>query len=193
LYDLKVDKDIPLVVMVSRLDPLKGIDLIKHVLDEILQEDLQMVILGTGHREYEDLLSRYEGLYPDKLRARLYFDESQAHLIYAGGDILLMPSMVEPCGISQLIALRYGTIPLVREVGGLKDTIQAFNKYTKEGLGFTFKNYNAHELLFTLKEALSLYTKDKKTWTALMKRGMEAKHDWTASSKEYIKLYQSLK
>ncbi|HHT51056.1 MAG TPA: glycogen synthase GlgA [Eubacteriaceae bacterium] len=193
LYGLKENKDIPLVVMISRLDPLKGIDLIKHVFDEILQQDLQMVILGTGHREYEDFFRHFQGLYPDKLRARLYFDEGEAHQIYAGGDILLMPSMIEPCGISQLIALRYGTIPIVREIGGLKDTIQPFNKYTKEGVGFSFKNYNAHELLFALKEALKLYNEDKKTWKILIKKGMETKNDWAASSREYIKLYQSLK
>lgn len=193
LYQLEVKEDRPLVTMVTRLVSMKGIDLIKHVLDEMLQEELQLIILGTGDQEYEDLFRHYESLYPDKLRARLCFSEKEAHMIYAGGDILLMPSMIEPCGISQLIALKYGTIPIVRETGGLKDTILPYNKYTKEGNGFTFKNYNAHELLYTLKDALELYKNHRKTWELLMKRGMDSNNDWEASSLEYIKLYQSLK
>jgi starch synthase len=192
LYNLEIKEDRPLVTMITRLTSMKGIDLIKHVLDEILQEELQLIILGTGEKEYEDLFRHYERLYPDKLRARLYFSEGEAHMIYAGGDIFLMPSMIEPCGISQLIALKYGAIPIVRETGGLKDTIHPYNKYTKEGNGFSFKNYNAHELLYTLKHALELYKNDRNTWELLMKRGMESKNDWDTSSLEYIKLYQSL-
>ncbi len=118
-------------------------------------------------------------------------NEAESHLIYGASDIFVMPSMSEPCGISQLISLRYGTIPVVREVGGLKDTVEPYNRYTGEGNGLSFKNFNAHELLFSIKEALYLY-KDKKIWNKLIKSAMNSKNDWEESSKEYIELYKSL-
>lgn len=189
-YKLPQRKNIPIISMVSRLVDMKGLDLVAHILDELLQLDIQIIVLGTGDKKYEDLFRHFQNKYPDKLSANIYFSESEAQKIYAGSDIFLMPSMIEPCGLSQLISLRYGTVPIVREVGGLKDTVLPYNKYTNEGNGFTFKNYNAHELLFKIKEALDLYNKDKSTWQDMMLRGMKADNSWEHSSKEYIKLYK---
>jgi starch synthase len=125
------------------------------------------------------------------MSAHIYFNEEEAHLVYAGSDIFLMPSMAEPCGISQLIALRYGTVPVVREAGGLKDTVIPYNEFTQEGTGFSFANYNAHELLHTIRRALEVY-RDKESWKGLVNRTMKAKHDWEKSSKEYTRLYNTL-
>lgn len=188
-YKLPQKKNTPLISIISRLVDMKGLDLISYILDELLQEDIQIIVLGTGDREYEDMFKHFAWKYPDKLSANIYFSESEAQNIYAGSDIFLMPSMVEPCGLSQLIALRYGTIPVVREVGGLKDTVEPYNKHTDEGYGFSFKNYNAHELLFKIKDALDLYRKDKKAWEAMILRAMDLDNSWEHSSKEYIKLY----
>lgn len=190
-YNLPVDEKIPVVSMVTRLVAMKGLDLVANILEELLQEDIQFVMLGTGDKEYEDMFLYFQGKYPDKMAARVYFNEDEAHLIYAGSDIFLMPSMSEPCGISQLISLRYGTIPVVREVGGLKDTVEPYNRFTGQGNGFSFKNFNAHELLFAVKEALYLY-KDEKIWYNLMKSAMNSKNDWEKSAKEYIELYENL-
>lgn len=189
-YKLPQRKDIPVISMVSRLVDMKGLDLVAHILDELLQLDIQIIVLGTGDKKYEDLFKDFQNKYPEKLSANIYFSESEAQKIYAGSDIFLMPSMIEPCGLSQLISLRYGTVPVVREVGGLKDTVIPYNKYTDEGNGFTFKNYNAHELLFKIKEALDIYKEEKSTWQSIMLRGMESDNSWEHSSKEYIKLYK---
>lgn len=190
-YGLAVEEDTPVIAMVTRLVAMKGIDLVRRILDELLQEDVQVVLLGTGDMEYENLFYYFQGKYPNKLASRIYFNEKESHLVYSGADMLLMPSMAEPCGISQLIALRYGTIPIVRETGGLRDTVKPYNQYTGEGNGFSFSNFNAHELLFTLKKALESYA-DKKIWKKLMKQAMESKHDWEKSAKEYIKLYEDI-
>lgn len=189
LYNLPQREDVPVIGMVSRLVAMKGIDLISHILDELLQQDIQFVLLGTGDKKYEDMFNHFSGKYPDKVASRIYFNEKEAHMIYAGSDVFLMPSMKEPCGISQLIALRYGSIPIVREVGGLKDTITSYKQYSGEGNGFNFKNFNAHELLFTIKDALNLYN-DKEKWNRLMINAMNSKNDWEKSSIEYIELYK---
>lgn len=192
LYGLDVREDVPLLAIVTRMVAMKGLDLLKHILDELLQEDIQLVVLGTGDEEYQDLFKYYDYYYSNKMAARIYFSEAEAHKIYAGADILLMPSMIEPCGIAQLIALRYGTIPIVRETGGLKDTVRPYNKFTKEGNGFSFRNYNAHELLFTIKNAIDTYKNDKEAWKGLISNAMESKNDWEASSLQYINLYRKL-
>lgn len=191
MYNLPERDDVPLIAMVSRLVDMKGLDLINFIMDELLQEDLQFVVLGTGDIKYEDMFRWTQIKYPEKLAARIYFNPKESHKIYAGADILMMPSMAEPCGISQLIALRYGTIPIVRETGGLKDTVEAYNEYSQTGNGFSFKNYNAHELLFTTKMALDVY-KDEEVWAGLIKRAMESKNNWDNSSKEYMKLYKDM-
>ena len=190
-YNLPIRRDVPMLSMVSRLVAMKGLDLVSHILDEILQEDIQFVLLGTGDRQYEDMFRYFQDKYPEKVSSRIYFNESESHLIYGGSDIFVMPSLSEPCGISQLIGLRYGTIPIVHEVGGLKDTIIPYNEYTGEGNGFSFKNFNAHELLFTIRRALKLY-QDKEKWTQLMNQAMDANHDWGKSSLEYLDLYSNL-
>lgn len=191
LVNLPLNENVPVLGMVTRLVAMKGLDMVRYVLDELLQEDIQFVLLGTGDKEYEELFQYFQDVYPNKMASRIYFNENHSHKIYAGSDIFLMPSLAEPCGISQLISLRYGTVPIVRETGGLKDTITPYNKYTGEGNGFSFKNQNAHELLFTIKEALNLY-KDKEKWRGLMISGMNSKNDWEESSKEYIGLYSEL-
>lgn len=191
LFNLPINEDIPVLGMVTRLVAMKGLDMVRYILDELLQEDIQFVLLGTGEKEYEDLFNYFQSVYPEKMASRIYFNESQSHKIYAGTDLFIMPSLAEPCGISQLISLRYGTVPLVRETGGLKDTVRPYNKYTGEGNGFSFKNQNANELLFTIKEALNLY-KDKTKWRELMISGMNSKNDWEESSKEYIRLYNEI-
>lgn len=188
-YNLPPKKDIPLISMVSRLVDMKGLDIVAHILDELLQEDIQILVLGTGDKRYEDMFRHFQWKYPQKLVANIYFSESEAHKIYAASDIFLMPSMIEPCGLSQLIALRYGAIPVVREVGGLKDTVIPYDKYKDKGNGFTFRNYNAHEFLFKIKEALSIYKDDKKTWNNIVFRAMNSDNSWESSSREYIKLY----
>ena len=190
IYKLPQKKNIPIISIVSRLVDMKGIDLISHIIDELMQLDIQIIVLGTGDKKYEELFKHFQDRYPSKLSANIYFSETEAHKIYAGSDIFLMPSMIEPCGLSQLISLRYGTVPIVREVGGLKDTVISYNKYTNEGNGFTFRNYNAHELLFKIKEAVDIYKKDKKTWESMIVRGMKSDNSWEHSSKEYIELYK---
>ncbi|NTW72645.1 MAG: glycogen synthase GlgA [Eubacteriaceae bacterium] len=190
-FGLTVDGDIPMIAMVTRLVANKGLDLVAHILDELLQDEVQFVVLGTGDKKYEDAMKYFEYKYPNKMAGRIYFNETEAHEIYAGADIFLMPSMFEPCGISQLIALRYGTVPVVRQVGGLQDTVSNYDQNTGEGNGFSFINYNAHDMLFKLKEALHFY-KNKTIWNEIIKQAMKSKNDWAESSKKYKKLYEDL-
>lgn len=188
---LKQDANIPLVSIVSRLTPMKGFDLIRHIMDELLQKDIQFILLGTGDKEIEDAFKHFENKYPDKMRSVILFSIDLAQKIYASSDIYLMPSKKEPCGLSQLIALRYGTIPIVREVGGLKDTITPYNKSENIGNGFSFKNFNAHELLFKINEALDLYS-NKTKWHQMIQRAMNTDNSWEKSAKKYIELYTNL-
>lgn len=192
-YALPIDKDIPMIAICSRLTSMKGFDLIRYILDELLQENIQLVVLGTGDYTYEEMFKYFEWKYPKKVAARIYYDGKESHRLYAASDLFMMPSISEPCGISQLIAMRYGSLPIVREAGGLKDTVSAFNKYTGEGTGFSFENINAHELLFATKTALTLYNDDKKKFKKLIKNAMNEKNDWEESSKKYIKLYEDIK
>jgi starch synthase len=190
-FKLPVKEDVPIIAMVTRLTGMKGLDLVQHIFEELLQEDIQFVILGTGDAPYENLFKHFAYQYPNKVVARLHFNEGEAHEIYAGADLFLMPSMFEPCGLGQMIALRYGAIPIVREVGGLRDTVQAYNEYTKEGNGFTFAHYNAHDLLHTIKRALWFYTQ-KEHWQGLVKTAMSCSYDWSQSSKQYKNLYEEV-
>jgi len=191
-YGLQMDPEVPMVAMVTRLVDMKGLDLVAFILDEMLSLGIQFVVLGTGDKAYEDMLKDFQCRYPNQLSARIYFDQYESHAIYAGADLFMMPSLFEPCGLSQLIALQYGTLPIVRQIGGLKDTVIPYNKYTGEGNGFGFLNYNAHELLFTLKEALHLYHNDNATWVTLMKHAMKADHSWKKSSDEYLAIYHQI-
>jgi starch synthase len=150
---------------------------------------LQMVILGTGDEKYHRLFTRMQSKYPKKISVNLRFDNPLAHLIEAGSDMFVMPSRYEPCGLNQLYSLRYGTVPIVRKTGGLADTIDNYDPRTGEGTGFVFKDYEASELLNTVKLALEVY-KDKKAWTKLMQNGMARDFSWEASAKKYVDLYR---
>jgi starch synthase len=189
--NLMVDESLPMIGFISRLVDQKGLDLIACVLDEILAEQVQLVFLGAGSENYENMLRDAMYRYPGKVSATIRFDNALAHKIYASSDFFLMPSLFEPCGLGQLISLRYGTLPIVRETGGLKDTILSYNEETGEGNGFSFTNYNAHDMLFTIKRALKLYS--KKTLRAkLRKSAMSCDYSWRSSAKKYIKLYEKL-
>ncbi|OEF96293.1 glycogen synthase GlgA [Desulfuribacillus alkaliarsenatis] len=188
---LPVDKDIPVLAIISRLTSQKGLDLVQGVFDELLAEGIQLVILGTGEEEYEQLFRKADEQYPNQVKALIKFDEGLARKVYAGSDMFLMPSKFEPCGLSQLISLRYGTIPIVRETGGLKDTIKGYDEISNTGNGFSFINYNAHDMLYTIQRAVSLY-QDKKHWNKLIKNAMDSDFSWEAAAKEYLNLYSEL-
>lgn len=190
-WGLEENPDIPMMAMVTRLVDMKGLDLVAHIFEELMKENLQFVVLGTGDKVYEDLFRQYAHRYPQKVGAHISFSEEQAHQIYAGADLFLMPSKFEPCGISQLISLRYGTIPVVRSIGGLRDTVEVFQKEEEKGNGFSFTNYNAHDMLFTIQGALQVY-QDKKVWKELINRAMKSKNDWNQSSAKYRALYDHL-
>jgi len=182
-------KDVPILGMIGRLDAQKGWDLISYIIEDLMKLDLQMVVLGSGAEEYEKILREKAEKYPQKIGLRVAFDPALAQLIYAGSDMFIMPSKFEPCGLGQLISLRYGTIPIVRATGGLADTIKDYNPKTGAGNGFVFKEYSGKELLATVKRALEVY-KDQPTWRELIINGMQQDFSWTNSAKEYIKLYQ---
>jgi starch synthase len=189
--NLPIDKSTPMLSMVTRLAGQKGIDLVAHIIEELLQLNLQFVVLGNGEQKFEEMLKYYSNIYPDKLSVNITFNNTLAKRIYASSDMFLMPSLFEPCGIGQLIALRYGSIPIVRETGGLKDTVAPFNEYTNEGNGFSFANYNAHEMLYTIKKALTFYN-NKELWYNLVKSAMMEDNSWSKSALEYKNLYTSL-
>jgi starch synthase len=192
--ELKLPKlpKVPLFSMVTRLDQQKGIDLLLHILDELLEEEIQFVLLGTGDPAYEKQLQDIELRHPDRMRAVIAYDRHLSRRIYAGSDLFVMPSIFEPCGLSQMIAMRYGTLPIVRQTGGLADTVQAFNKYEKTGSGFGFLNINAHELLFTAKEAIRVYQEDKESWRRMVVTAMEGDYSWSRSAASYEALYQDI-
>jgi len=191
-FRLPVKPEVPVLAMVSRLTRQKGLDLLLHIIDELLVEDVQLIVLGTGEWAYEQKLREVAERHPQKVKALFMFNEALAHKIYAGADLYLMPSLFEPCGLSQLIALRYGTVPIVRETGGLKDTIIPFNQYTGEGNGFSFKNYNAHEFLFTIKRAVDIYNNKPKIWSKIFKNTFKVNYSWTSSAQKYIQLYEKI-
>jgi starch synthase len=191
LFGLSQSANTPLMVMISRLTKQKGLDLIKCVLREILQEDIQVIILGTGDYDNEEHLRQAARVYPEKLKVHTGFDEGLAHKLYAAADLFLMPSLFEPCGLGQLIAMKYGAIPIVRETGGLNDTVKSWNEVTGEGNGFSFSNFNAHDMLYTIRRALSFYH-DRETWESLVKQAMEMDYSWAQSAFSYNQLYAEL-
>lgn len=193
LYDLPQREDVPVFAIVSRLNEMKGMDLVRYILEELLQEDIQLIVLGTGDYTYEEMFKYFEWKYPEKVAARIYYNDKESHDIYAGSDFYLMPSISEPCGISQLIAMRYGSLPIVREAGGLKDTVIPYNEYTGEGTGYSFANINAHELLFAAKNAIDVYNNKKDTHRRLIENAMEQKNDWEKSSEKYMEMYEKIK
>jgi starch synthase len=181
--------DKPLIGIVTRLVAHKGIGLIRYVFEDIIKSGAQAVILGSGEQVYEEFFKEMHDRYRGDVAVHIGFDPALARQIYAGADIFLMPSENEPCGLAQMIALRYGTIPIVRETGGLKDTIRDFDG--SEGNGYSFKNCNAHELLTTVLRALQNY-KDREGWDKLIHNAMSCDYSWTASAKKYIELYKGL-
>lgn len=188
---LPVRADVPLIGVVSRLVSHKGFDLIKCVLDEMLSDsDVQMVVLGSGEWQYESFFSEAAQRYPDKLAVKLGFIPALASRIYGGSDMFLMPSKSEPCGLSQMFALRYGSVPIVRATGGLKDSVTD-SGILGEGNGFVFEDYNAHEMLHTVRRAIDGYA-DRDGWAILRRRAMECDFSWGRSANEYIKLYKQL-
>lgn len=189
---LEVNAGAPLLGMITRLVDQKGIDLLTRVLDEMLYDGMQVIVLGTGDPFYEDALRSMSSHRPNQLSINIKFDNGLAHRIYAGCDIFLMPSLFEPCGLSQMIAMRYGTVPIVRETGGLKDTVFPYNQFTGEGNGFSFSNINAHELLFTSKYACDVYRHHKDEWDKLVKAGMNGNYSWDLSAAQYLAVYGNL-
>ncbi len=184
--------DIPIITMIGRLTEQKGMDLLTNVFDELLNQPVQIAILGTGDWQYEETVRYFAGKYPGKLAALTMFDEALSHRLYAGADMLLMPSLFEPCGLSQMIAMHYGTLPIVREVGGLKDSVKPYNQYTGEGTGFSFANYNAHEMLYTIKDAITLYYDNKEAWKKLQEQAMSEDFSWNNAAERYIEMYERL-
>lgn len=187
---LEENKNIPIISIVSRLTSQKGIDLIKEIIDCVLTKEVQFVVLGTGEWDYEEFFKGLEKRYPNKVATRIIFDNKLSHKIYAGSDMFLMPSKFEPCGLGQLIALRYGNVPIVRETGGLKDTIEAYNKFEFTGNGFSFYNYSSIELKNCIFEALEIY-KRKDEWNNLVKTAMSCNNSWKKSALEYKRIYES--
>ncbi|MDU2199281.1 MAG: glycosyltransferase, partial [Peptostreptococcaceae bacterium] len=191
ILGLEVNPDIPVIGIVSRLVSQKGFDLISYIMPELIREDLQLVILGTGEQQYQSMFNYYSSLYCKKVSARITFDSGFAQQIYSGSDMFLMPSLFEPCGIGQMLAMRYGTLPIVRETGGLKDTVEPYNQYTGDGNGFSFANYNAHEMLYCIQRALKVY-KDKDMWYRLVENAMHTDNSWKKSAQKYIEAYQGI-
>ena len=183
-----------LISMVTRLVEGKGLDLVSAVLENLLQYDaVQIVILGSGDKFYEDYYNYLTVKYPDKFKVYLGYNPHLANELYAGSDLFLMPSRYEPCGLSQMIAMRFGTIPIVRETGGLKDTVRPYNIFTDEGNGFSFTNFNADDMLFTIKVAEGVYYDKPEIWEKLVKRNMDLDFSWDKSAREYYKLYELVK
>lgn len=189
---LAEDPNVMLIGIVSRLTDQKGFDLIDRVMDEICRDAVQLVILGTGEERYENMFRYYEEKYPGKVSANIYYSEPLSHKIYASCDAFLMPSRFEPCGLSQLMSLRYGTVPIVRATGGLKDTVANYNVDEKTGTGFSFEGYNAHYMLDTIRYAEKIFYDFKEDWNNIVERGMRTDFSWNASARKYEALYDEL-
>ena len=190
---LEKNPDKFVIGLISRLTDQKGLDLVTTILPELLDGNTQLVVLGTGDARYENAFRYYEGNNKGTVCANIMYDEGRAHQIYAGADALLVPSLFEPCGLTQLIAMRYGTVPIVRETGGLKDTVQPYNAYTGEGNGFTFDRYEAGLLLDAVNRAKTLYFTERDNWDAMLLRDMEKDVSWENAARQYRELYLQLK
>lgn len=186
---LEVRDDRPLMVMVTRLTRQKGMDLVMYALDRILSGGVQVAVLGTGDRDYEDGLRYFQDKYPGTMAARIEFDPALSQRMYAAADMFLMPSKFEPCGLSQIIAMRYGTLPIVRETGGLKDTVQPYNEFTGEGTGFSFTNFNGDEMGDAVFRAARLFWDNRDAWNKLVTQAMSQDFSWTRSADKYLDLY----
>ena len=189
---LAVRDDVPLIAMITRLTPQKGLDLIECVMGDLMCRDVQLVVLGKGDSYYERFFASAQGQFPGRFALRCELNDGLAHRIYAGSDMFLMPSQFEPCGLSQMISLRYGSIPIVRETGGLRDSIEPYNAFADSGNGFSFRNYNAHEMLHALDSAVKLYYDDKSAWDRLVCRALSCDFGWDTSALAYRNLYEEL-
>lgn len=190
-FGLPEKESTPIIAMVTRLTNQKGLDLVLHEFHDMIEEDVQFIVLGSGDHHYENFFNQMVHEYPDKVRVYLGFNEALAHQIYAGADLFLMPSQFEPCGLGQLIALQYGTIPVVRETGGLNDTVQSYDESTGYGNGFTFKNFNAHDMLHTVRRAINFYHQNE-SWGSLVQNAMSQDYSWLQSAKKYNEIYKNL-
>ncbi len=184
--------DTPIMAIISRLSNQKGLDLVDRVIAEIMEEDVQLVVLGMGDAKYVNLFSWAEQQYPGRVAARFKMDLNLAHRIYAGVDMFLMPSQFEPCGLSQMISLRYGTLPIVRETGGLRDTVLSYNEQNGAGNGFSFFNYNAHDMLYVIRRAIFYYKNQPEIWKTLQTRAMTGDYSWSHSAEMYMSLYRDM-
>ncbi|MGE4283784.1 MAG: glycogen synthase GlgA [Clostridia bacterium] len=182
-------KDVPLISLIHRLVDQKGLDLIEEVFEQLMAHDLQFIVLGMGDPYYENMFKKMQQEYPDKVVSFIEFNEPLAHQIYAGADAFLMPSRFEPCGLGQLISLKYGTIPIVRAVGGLADTIHEFNPDSKEGNGFVFEEYSSEQFLAAVERCLQLYNQEKDLWNSLVKSAMSYDYSWDKQADKYIELF----
>ena len=190
---LRQDSNKFVIGLISRLTDQKGLDLVDAIFEEMLDENTEVVILGTGDPRYENAFRYYEGAHRGQVCAYIKYDESLAHQIYAGADALLVPSLFEPCGLTQLIAMRYGTVPIVRETGGLKDTVEPWNEYTGEGNGFTFDRYRADLLLDAVRRARQVFLNDRNRWDDIVRRDLVKDVSWSQSARKYLELYEELK
>jgi starch synthase len=190
--ELENNPNKPLVGIISRLDELKGIDLIICVIYEMMQLGINLVVLGTGEKKYENALKNVENSFPQNVSVNIGFDTAMASKIYAASDLMMMPSRVEPCGLAQIIALKYGTSPVVRRTGGLNDTITKYSVSTKTGNGFVFSAYNAHEMLSELNRAICIYRVNKQAWQNLKMNAFKSNFDWTLSAVKYAELYHKI-
>lgn len=190
--NLPVDENKFMIGIVSRLTEQKGLDLISYVMERLAEGGYQVVVLGTGDEQYENMFRHYAWKYPDRISANIYFSNELSHKIYAACDAFLMPSRFEPCGLSQLISMRYGTVPIVRETGGLADTVQAYNEYDGSGTGFSFKNYNADEMMGIINYAMRTYYDKRDAWNRIAENAMSKDFSWEASADKYIALYEEL-
>lgn len=181
-----------MIGIISRLTDQKGVDLIQHVIEQIVDDYTQLVVIGTGDESYENMFRYYEWKLKGRVSGNIYFSNNRAHKIYAAADAMLVPSRFEPCGLTQLIALRYGTVPIVRETGGLRDTVEPYNIYSDSGTGFSFANYNAHEMLNTINYAKHIYFDERAKWNGIAFRGMNKDFSWRNSAEEYSRLYRRL-
>ncbi len=189
---LPVDDNKFMIGIISRLTDQKGLDLIDWVMNGICDSNTQLVVVGTGDSQYENMFKHYQWIMPDRVSANIFYSDELAHKLYAASDALLMPSRFEPCGLTQLIALRYGTVPIVRETGGLKDTVEPYNEYEETGTGFSFCNYNADEMLSIINYSKKIYFENRSKWNNIAMRGMKMDYSWHRSAKIYEDLYNRL-
>ena len=189
---LPQDKKVMMIGIVSRLTDQKGFDLIDRIMDELCQDAVQIVVLGTGEERYENMFRHFAWKYGDKVAACIYYSDEMSHKIYSDSYAFLMPSLFEPCGLSQLMSVRYGSLPIVRETGGLKDTVEPYNEYEETGTGISFTNYNAHEMLEAIRYGEEIYYDRRKSWNKMVERAMNADFSWEHSAKQYEQLYEEL-